>query len=59
MTVAAAFAQTVGRRAGEVALRTKAGDGFSDLTWADYAEAACRLAAGLRALGLRRGERVR
>jgi long-chain acyl-CoA synthetase len=57
-TVTAAFARTVARQGNEIALRAPAGDGFRDLTWTDYADAACRVAAGLRALGLRPGERV-
>ncbi|MGH9009923.1 MAG: AMP-binding protein, partial [Acidimicrobiia bacterium] len=57
-TVTAAFAETVARQGNEVALRAPAGDGFTEWTWDEYAEAACRVAAGLRSLGLRRGERV-
>ncbi|MGH9036284.1 MAG: AMP-dependent synthetase/ligase [Acidimicrobiia bacterium] len=57
-TITAAFATRVSAQADDVALRAGAGDDAPGLTWSDYADQACGAAAGLRALGLRRGERV-
>jgi long-chain acyl-CoA synthetase len=55
-TVCEAFQLTAAQRAGEVAIRTR-GDAVS-ITWAEYAERVRRLAAGLAALGLRRGDSI-
>ncbi|MDT7598006.1 MAG: long-chain acyl-CoA synthetase, partial [Pseudonocardiales bacterium] len=55
-TITGAFVATVAERAGEASLAS-----FSTgrrLTWARYAEQACRVASGLAALGLARGARV-
>lgn len=57
-TIPLAFAATVDRRPGRVALRWQTEAGWDQLDWRDYADRACRLAGALRALGLRRGERV-
>jgi len=57
-TVASAFRDTVRDHATAVALRAKDGESWSELTWADYAEQACRVAGGLSAAGVERGERV-
>jgi long-chain acyl-CoA synthetase len=59
-TVATLFRSTVGSRPDAVALRWLAGDGTAggQLTWAEYAELACRVAAGLADVGVGRGERV-
>ena len=58
-TVASRFAQTVAEHPDEVALRGKDDDGsWHELTWGEYADAACRIAAGLRDLGVGRGDRV-
>jgi long-chain acyl-CoA synthetase len=57
-TITAAFAATVAARPDAVALRAGAGENAAVLTWAQYADAACRMAAGLRSAGLRPGERV-
>src|SRR5437868_15411114 len=57
-TIPAAFAGTVAARPDAVALRAGHGPGAPTLTWAQYAERAARVAAGLAALGLRPGERV-
>ncbi len=55
-TVTKAFRDTVAARGGEVALRWREDDGgWSEWTWNDYADRACRLAAGLAELGLERG----
>jgi long-subunit acyl-CoA synthetase (AMP-forming) len=55
-TLCEAFQTTAAERAGEVALRTP-GDGVS-LTWAEYADRSARVAAGLAALGVERGDTV-
>jgi len=57
-SVPQAFAATVAARPDAVALRAGTGPHTSPLTWADYADRACRVAAGLSALGLRPGDRV-
>jgi long-chain acyl-CoA synthetase len=57
-TIAAHFLRTSTALADRVALRWRSGDQFSTWTWAEYVDRACRLAAGLRAVGLNRGERV-
>lgn len=54
MTFPEAFQRTVARRPNAVALR--AWDGDIRLTWHEYAAEVRRIAAGLAALGLRRGE---
>jgi long-chain acyl-CoA synthetase len=53
-TVCQAFQVTAAERPGDVALRT-IGDGVR-LTWAEYADGVRAYAAGLAALGLRRGD---
>jgi long-subunit acyl-CoA synthetase (AMP-forming) len=55
-TMCEAFQTTVAERSGEVALRTIQ-DGVS-ITFAEYAERVKRLACGLHALGVRRGDTV-
>ena len=57
-TIPARFLRTVQERADDVALRTKVGDDFELLTFGEYAARATRLAAGLRELGVGRGDRV-
>jgi long-chain acyl-CoA synthetase len=59
-TVASLFRDTVRAHPADVALRWRAVDGESwpTLTWAEYAEAACRLAGALGDLGITRGDRV-
>ncbi len=53
-TMCAAFQATVAEHADRVALRTK-GDGVR-ITWGEYGKRVRRMAAGLHALGLRRGD---
>ncbi len=53
-TVCAAFQDTVAEHPYRVALRTK--DGERELTWAEYDVRVRRIAAGLHAFGLRRGD---
>ncbi|HEX2737591.1 MAG TPA: long-chain fatty acid--CoA ligase [Acidimicrobiia bacterium] len=57
-TVPTRFLDTVRRIPGQVALRWREGDGWGELTFADYAERAAHVAAGLGALGVERGTRV-
>ena len=58
-TVASRFAEVVGRHGADVALRGKDPDGgWHELTWQQYADQACRVAAGLRRIGLGPGDRV-
>ncbi|HTC82372.1 MAG TPA: AMP-binding protein, partial [Acidimicrobiia bacterium] len=60
-TVPGLFAATVGARPDAVALRWRppGGDAATNsLTWAEYAERACRLAAGLAELGVQPGQRI-
>src|SRR6266536_6370593 len=57
-TVPSRFLQTVRARPDAVALRAKDGDGWQESTFAEYAEDACRVAAGLQELGVGRGDRV-
>jgi long-chain acyl-CoA synthetase len=60
-TVPGLFAATVAARPDAVALRWRppgADSATASLTWAAYAERACRVAAGVRDLGVQPGERV-
>jgi long-chain acyl-CoA synthetase len=57
-TVATRFRDTVRAHPDRVSLRCKTADGWIELTWGEYADQACRLAAALRALGVARGNRV-
>jgi long-chain acyl-CoA synthetase len=55
-TIAEAFRLTAAQRAGEVAVRTK--DDETAWTWAQLRERVDALAAGLHALGLRKGDTI-
>ena len=57
-TATAAFAATVAARPDAVALRGGAGPDARTLTWSQYADEACRVAAALQDAGLLPGERV-
>src|SRR5581483_8648408 len=57
-TVPRLFRERVAERPDAVALRWQTADGWAEWTWADYADRACRAAAGLAALGVGRGDRV-
>ena len=60
-TVPSLFVETVSARPDAVALRWRqeGGDAATEsLTWAEYADRACRVAAGLAELGVRPGQRV-
>ena len=52
-TIPGRFLAPSTERGGDVALREKVGDDVRTLTFAEYADRATRLAAGLRALGRR------
>ncbi len=57
-TVPRRFLATVRERPHGVALRWKDGDDWVELTWAQYADQAARVAAGLTRLGIGVGDRV-
>jgi long-chain acyl-CoA synthetase len=57
-TVVSMFLETVALTPDRVALRWKDGDGWGELTWAQYAEQAARVAGGLLAGGVGEGDRV-
>ena len=57
-TVASRFAENVSDFGDRTALRWQVGDAWHELTFAEYAEQACRVAGGLRRLGLQPGERI-
>jgi long-chain acyl-CoA synthetase len=57
-TVTRQFAATVAEFGDQTALRWKAGEGWGEWTWADYAERATRVAGALGDLGIGSGDRV-
>jgi long-chain acyl-CoA synthetase len=60
-TVLSVFLETASARPDAVALRWRppgADTATASLTWAEYADKACRVAAGLTDLGVRPGDRV-
>jgi len=57
-TVARRFLRTVADHGSETALRWKEGDDWVEWTFDEYGEQVARVAAGLRAQGLQRGERI-
>jgi long-chain acyl-CoA synthetase len=57
-TVPSRFLETVRARPDAVALRARDGEAWQETTFAEYAEDACRVAAGLGGLGVGRGDRV-
>jgi long-chain acyl-CoA synthetase len=57
-TIPVLFAGMVAARPDAVALRWRNGDTYEHMTWSQYGDRACRVAAGLEALGVRPGERV-
>ena len=52
------FVETVNRYADAAALRWRVDGTWASLSWGDYAARAAAVAGGLRALGVRRGDRV-
>jgi len=52
------FCDTVASRPDAVALRWKDGDVWRTSTWQDHADRVARVAAGMRSLGIGRGDRV-
>jgi len=57
-TITSRFLATVRSRPDAIALRRRVGDDYETTTWAEYADGAARIAAGLAALGVGRGDRV-
>ena len=57
-TVASDFLATVDERGAVPALRWRDGENWEGWTWSDYADRVGHVAAGLRALGVERGERI-
>jgi long-subunit acyl-CoA synthetase (AMP-forming) len=57
-TVASTFLDTVTAHPDRVALRWRDGDGWDAMTYGAYGDAAARVAAGLRDLGVAHGDRV-
>ncbi len=57
-TITSRFVDIVRSRPDAVALRRRMGDDYETTTWAGYADGAARVAAGLAALGIGRGDRV-
>jgi long-chain acyl-CoA synthetase len=57
-TLGTRFRDTVRAHPDRVALRWRDGDVWHELTWAEYADQACRVAAALDSLGVVQGERV-
>ena len=57
-TVTSRFVKTVTENPDRVALRWRTDDGWGEWTWQEYADRACRIAGGLRSLGLEPGGRV-
>src|SRR6266481_5069868 len=57
-TVSTRFRDTVNAHPDNVALRSKHDDTWVESTWAEYADLACRVAAGFSDLGLTRGDRL-
>jgi long-chain acyl-CoA synthetase len=57
-TVCSEFLRTVSTQPDAAALRWKEGSTFASMTWAEYADRAARVAAGLQGLGVTGGERV-
>jgi long-chain acyl-CoA synthetase len=52
------FRDTVAEKGDQVALRWRDGDGWGELTWAQYAQPAASVAGALVAAGVRPGDRV-
>jgi long-chain acyl-CoA synthetase len=52
------LAKTIRERPTQTALRFKDADDWVEWTWADYADKATRIAAGLKRLGVNHGDRV-
>ena len=58
-TVPGEFAKTVANNGDQIAIRwRKPDDSWGEWTYKDYADKACRVAAGLEALGLSKGDRA-
>ncbi|MGZ6931436.1 MAG: AMP-dependent synthetase/ligase [Acidimicrobiia bacterium] len=57
-TVGTLFRDVVRDHGSRVAFRWKVGEAWREMTYAEYGDAACRLAAALAGLGVGRGDRV-
>ncbi len=57
-TLPKAFLATVAERGDEVALRSKVGDEWQEMSWNQYRDAVARVASGLRDRGVKPGDRV-
>ena len=57
-TIPMIFRDTVASRPDAAALRWKDGDGWRTWTWQEYSDRVASVAAGLRAIGVTRGDRV-
>jgi long-chain acyl-CoA synthetase len=57
-TIASRWLDTTATLADRVALRSRDGDGWADLTYGQYRDRVARAAAGLRSLGVGPGDRV-
>jgi len=57
-TVLSMFLETIAAKPDQVALRWRDGEGWGQLTWAQYADQAARLATGLERSGVGAGDRV-
>lgn len=57
-TIVSVFARTVEAYGDRPAISEKTADGWRSQTWSEYADHAARIAAGLRAQGVRAGDRV-
>ena len=57
-TVPRFFAQQLTERADFAALRWKAGNEWSSMTWRQWADRSCRIASALKAMGVGHGDRI-
>ena len=58
VTLPRAFLRTVAERGDAVALNWRVGDSIESWTWTEYADLVARATAGLKALGVTRGDRI-
>ena len=57
-TIASAFLDVVATQGPDVAVRWKEGDDWNEWTFAEVADLVARVAGGLKAQGVQRGDRV-
>jgi len=58
VTLPKAFLRTVAERGDAIALNWRVGDSTESWTWTEYADLVARATAGLKALGVTRGDRI-